>query len=368
MKTAEQIYEKIRDAFLGLNTSITNFNVGSRIRSIFEAISLAIEELWFYAERIYRSLFVVTATGEDLDLRAQEMGIVRRQAQKARGWIKFTGGSGTTIPQGTVVSTNPNVDPVVEFVTLEDAQISDDGYVEVEIEAKEPGLQGNVEAGRICCLVTNVPGVDSVTNETATSGGLDDESDEELRKRCVLKWYSLSYGATENALRAWALEVEGVVEAKVVPAWQGAGTAKVLVWTKNASGKLVPASEQLVEQVQALMDERRPVTTQITVEAPEGTLVDVVVAISIKSGYNFSDVTDAVKSAVESYFDSLKPGESVLKARILAAVINMDGVENARVDAPREDVAIAEGETAILGRCLVNRWTTRVGGQYVYFE
>jgi len=369
MKTAEQIYGKIRDAFIGLNSTITNFNVGSRIRSLFEAVALAIEELWFYADRVYRSLFVVTATGEDLDLRAQELGLQRYSAQKATGIVKFTGEDGTSIPAGTTVSTDPSVDPVVEFITLEDAVISG-GVAFVKVEAKEAGLTGNVEAGKITYLPKPIEGVSSVTNPSPTSGGLDEEDDESLRKRCVLRWYSLSYGATENALRSWALEVPGVAEAKVVSAWQGPGTAKVLVWSKNTEGKLVPATDDIIEAVQAIMDERRPVTTQITVAKPEGTLVNVVIEIACKEYYNYADVAEGVKSAVKQYFDSLNPGEDVLIAKLIAVAMAVEGVENVKVDSPAHDISVSEDETAILGKCVVYRLTlTRYrGGYYAYTE
>ncbi len=90
MKYASDIYQTIRDKFLTLNQTITNFNVGSRIRSIFEAVALAIEEIWFRIDSMYQGLFAATARSEDLDLRALELGVQRRAAQKATGYVRFT--------------------------------------------------------------------------------------------------------------------------------------------------------------------------------------------------------------------------------------------------------------------------------------
>ncbi len=340
MKTAKEIYERIRDALLGRNTTLTNFNVGSRIRSLLEAVALAIEEVWFFADRTYHSLFVVTATGEDLDLRARELGITRKPAQKATGFVRFTGQQGTMIPQGTVVSTDPNASEVVEFVTTQDATIGASGTVDVPIEARVAGLQGNVEDNKITYLPSPITGVDAVTNPTATSGGLDEETDEDLRKRCVLKWWSTSYGATENAIRSWALEVPGVADARVIPAWQGPGTVKVLVWSRDADGNLVPASNDTVAQVQALMDARRPITTRITVEQPTGQVVDVKVAIEVATGYDFNTVADAVEQAIRNLLSTLNPDGTLRVAKILAVTMGVSGVENASVQAPSRDLPI----------------------------
>jgi len=91
MKYASDIYQTIRDKFLTLNQTITNFNVGSRIRSIFEAAALAIEEIWFRIDAMYQGLFAATARDDDLDLRALELGVSRRAAQKATGYVRFSG-------------------------------------------------------------------------------------------------------------------------------------------------------------------------------------------------------------------------------------------------------------------------------------
>jgi uncharacterized phage protein gp47/JayE len=90
MKYASDIYQTIRNKFLTLNQTITNFNVGSRIRSLFEAVALPIEEIWFRIDSMYQGLFAATARSDDLDLRALELGVQRRAAQKAIGYVRFS--------------------------------------------------------------------------------------------------------------------------------------------------------------------------------------------------------------------------------------------------------------------------------------
>ncbi len=90
MKYASDIYQTIRNKFLILNQTITNFNVGSRIRSLFEAVALAIEEIWFRIDSMYQGLFAATARITDLDLRALELGVQRCAAQKAAGYVRFS--------------------------------------------------------------------------------------------------------------------------------------------------------------------------------------------------------------------------------------------------------------------------------------
>lgn len=350
MKYASDIYEVVRNKFLSLNQTITNFNVGSRIRSIFEAVALAIEEVWFRIDTMYQGLFLSTAKEDDLDLRALELGIIRRAAQKASGYVTFYGTAATVIPSGTVCSTDPDIDPVSEFLTTEQKTIPAAGYVDAPVEAKVAGKVGNVEKEKVIYLPQSISGVTEIKNLEGISGGDDEEDDESLRRRTVLRWYALSYGGCEEAFRAWALEVDGVADAQLAACYEGPGTVKVYVWSRDESGKLIPASSVLVAAVQAFLDERKPICTKAVVAQPSGLLVDVFVFLKCKTGYTFATVSESVKTAIVQLFNDLDIGEDLIVSQLLGTIMAIEGVLDAKMGVPKENVECAGTDTIMLGR------------------
>lgn len=355
MKTFKEIYEAIRDKFLSLQKKGTNYNIGGFLRSLKEAIAEAIEKLWFHADRIYQALFIPTAKSTYLDKRAKEMGLERRAATKSTGVVTFTGTAGTIYPLGTIVTTDPDGQLVVEFET--DAQVTIPGgetTVDADITAKVAGASGNVEAGQINTVKNPPTGHTSVTNQQAVSGGADEETDESLRKRCTLKWYATTYGPTNNTIRSWCLEIDGVAEAQVVGNFPEPGKAKIYIWSRNQAGALVPATSALVTTVQTMLDERRPVCFILTAAVPSGVLVNVEVEITVESGHDFLTVRDAVKSSIQTYFAGLSVGDDVYRAEILYAVMGTTGVENANVIEPTSDEEIGATDTAQLGECTIS--------------
>lgn len=87
--------------------------------------------------------------------------------------------------------------------------------VTVAIEALNPGIEGNVNAGAINIMPTPPRGIEGVTNEAPTTGGLPAEEDKQLRERAK---HALERGgnATLNAIKYAVLDVDGVRGAEVL--------------------------------------------------------------------------------------------------------------------------------------------------------
>jgi len=85
--------------------------------------------------------------------------------------------------------------------------------VVAEIAALNPGAEGNVPAGTIV-NVTGVSGF-SVTNNEATLGGSDIESNADLAARCIIAFASVDTG-TEYGYYSTAVEQVGIAKAKIV--------------------------------------------------------------------------------------------------------------------------------------------------------
>ncbi|MDK9699969.1 MAG: baseplate J/gp47 family protein, partial [bacterium] len=102
-------YSDIRDELIGkvaAKTPFTNFSTSSGIRNLLEIIAYVIASLYNFVFKVAQQGFLMTATGEWLDLRARECGVERLLGSKTQMWITFYRAPASnilTIPAGTIV-------------------------------------------------------------------------------------------------------------------------------------------------------------------------------------------------------------------------------------------------------------------------
>ena len=126
------------------------------------------------------------ASGTALDLLCALIGIRRQPSSPASGTVEFRRSTEAdrdyTISSGTTVQTDSN-NPV-RFETTESV-ILEQGTVKqtVEVEAVDPGPDGNVGPNAIEVMPDPPTGVEEVANPEKTIGGSDEETDDELRQR-----------------------------------------------------------------------------------------------------------------------------------------------------------------------------------------
>lgn len=183
----------------------------SPLKKFIQVIAAEQARLWQVLETVYYSGYLDFAVGQSLDNLVTLLGFVRRAAIKATGQVTFYGLDGTQIPANTEIQTSGD-SPIV-FVTDSPVTISG-GSATVNITAKVAGSNGNVAANTITVLTNPIAGVTSVTNQSATTGGRDAESDEEFRNR-VKQSLSSAGAATLDAIRAGVLQVTGVTSVNV---------------------------------------------------------------------------------------------------------------------------------------------------------
>jgi len=124
--TAEQIDAYLRDVskqdeYFGPDHDLTPNSVYASIYTIAEAQEFVDEDI----KDVYESAFLDTATGADLDKVVAITGVQRRSAQRATGYVTFSGQgpvtNSYTIPQGLRVTTESGE---VEYRTLESRQFA----------------------------------------------------------------------------------------------------------------------------------------------------------------------------------------------------------------------------------------------------
>jgi hypothetical protein len=188
MWTQEEFSKKIRDQLYLLDPEISA-KVGTPERKIIDAVSQALAETQFQGFIQDYQFDIETKFGQDLDDFIQMFGFARQTAKRAIGTITFkrnqSNGVAVLIPAGTQVSTVANVfSSSVTFITSVEATISENSlYATVPIEAVISGSTGNVAANTIIVSTSTLSTISEITNNTATYGGSDPESDDELKIR-----------------------------------------------------------------------------------------------------------------------------------------------------------------------------------------
>lgn len=87
-RTFEQILDDMI-AYMQSRTSISDYNVGSVIRTILEAAATEDDEQYFQMVQLLDMFSFATASGEDLDRRLADFGLTRRSAKPAISKVKF---------------------------------------------------------------------------------------------------------------------------------------------------------------------------------------------------------------------------------------------------------------------------------------
>lgn len=209
----------------------------------------ALEKAEFINYNLVRTLMIAFpqyAYGEWLDLHGKQVNLTRHRPKKAYGTIKVTGTAGTEIAAGTVFCT-PATDtgPSVEFNSLKNAVIGEDGVVIVPVEAAESGTASNVKENTVVIMAKPDRNISGITNPEDIKGGTEEESNDAFYDRIALEYSnSMTYIGNDPDYERWAKQA-GAGDCIVIPVAEGPGTVKLFLIDRN--GK--PANEKLVADV-----------------------------------------------------------------------------------------------------------------------
>ena len=295
----------------------------------------AIELSQLYQEGIVQALmaaFPEYAADEFLDLHGEDAGLTRKPAMAATGIVQVTAEEGTVIEAGTVfLVPATDTEDAIEFTSDEDVEWTEDGTLDVAVTAVEGGADGNVAAGTITIMEDPIDEVSAVTNSAPTSGGMDEEDDDDFYERIHAENEdSNSYIGNDSDLRKWALSVDGIGDCIVASAWNGPGTVKIILVDSNGQ----PASPALVQAVsdKILSPDDRSArllptgSADLTCVAATTITINYVATGLVLEGTTAAAVSAAFQSAVKEIYASAKEDNVLRYAKLYAALANIDGV------------------------------------------
>lgn len=82
----------------------------------------------------------------------------------------------------------------------------------------------------------------------------------------------------------------------------------------------------------------------VHIDTPTIRQITVVMSISVKDGFDETEIRDDVQLVVENYIDGLRIGQNVILAKIIQLAMRVNGVTNAKIQIPLSDIVILEEE------------------------
>lgn len=347
--------DQTKDEILGRMLEEISDDLDKRQGSIpYDMLSPASIELalvYIELEGLLDKGFADTAFGEYLDRRCADMGVTRKPADTAHGYVTFTGTEGTVIEAGQRVSTD-SLDPVY-FVTTETVTIAASKTAKARIEAEVGGAAGNVGIGAITLTVGNITGVSAVTNDEPTIDGVDPESDEDLLDRYIDRVTAPIASGNPSHYRQWAREVAGIRDAKVYPIWKGAGTVKVVLL--NSENKS-PSAEKITETADYI-ESQRPIGAAVTVVGVQEVPINIVLSAKIASYTTIEAVTAELRSGLFAYLQDLAFNDPLVRytqvQRVTLDIPEIIDYSNLTVNGGTGNIEIPDDSVAVIGTVTV---------------
>lgn len=330
--SVDEIYESMR----GIIPTDIDSSQGSHTWNFLRPTALVVSEVCEdILPRVVMLIFPATAYGEYLDAHATTRGMSRRAATAASGELTITGSANTVIPAGSVFSTVSanDSDPSVSYATTAAATIPSTGSVTVAVTCTQTGTIGNTTENTVILVSSRINGITSVTNEEAITGGTDEETDASLQARIAEydQTQGDSYTGNVSDYRRWAMSVDGVGSATVIPANDDTGLVTIILTDSNGD----PATEQLCEAVYNYIispddssTRLAPVNANLDVEPPTTVAITISATVELEEEATIDSVKTAFRTALNSYMPEAESDGEIKYTRIAAILSATEGVND----------------------------------------
>ena len=333
IKSMYDVFTSLVDWITAKTDKITDFNVGSAIRTLTEAIAVQFEEFYFSMKQ--NVLFAIENSVYN------SFGFDLKISQAASGYVTvdFTEplpGS-LTFPKSTVFCTS-SVYGYIYFESTEEVYAQQGSIsVMVPVQCKTSGTTGNVPGGSITTIVTTNTIIYEVYNEAAFTNGVNGETSTERKKRFQDYIKTLARG-TADAIVYGCLEVEGVFGAWVDDSYIG----YVKLYAHNSDGEL---PEELRQAILSNLQNYRAGGIEVEVLPIVKNPIDLSLRIMISNEYDTKTYEQLLNSLVVRYMNEYSVATNFYTADIIHVIKSAyeDVVVNINI-LIGEDTLIGENE------------------------
>lgn len=345
LKKYTDIYNDCKNYIIANQDRITDFNDGSTISTEIESFCREMAAMYSQARSGFSAVLAKIAYSA--------FKFPKQPASYASGTVAFTRDDTTmakTLSAGTQVSTNGGV----VFKTTADALVPiGTATVSASIQAVDSGTSGNVAAGTITTIVSDIA-MDSVANQSAISGGLDAETDAQYQARFLayINGLGLSnkYGIIAGALTDSSLRSASIVEC--FPPAQG--LYNLILYIDDGNGN---ASATTIAAVKSLIDGAgiktnpgyRAAGINVLYAAPTAVLINITMALTISYAIDSTLAKSDLNDAITTFINALTIGETVVVKQLEKALLAYGWVLDVATALPSANTLISDSEIARIG-------------------
>ncbi|ATI15621.1 baseplate J-like protein [Bordetella phage vB_BbrM_PHB04] len=335
-------------------SKVTDFNVGSVVRTVVEAPASEIDELY---QQMHNGLkeAIPAATYFSFDFDALP-------ALPATGMVRVTiasNASDVLISSGTTVS---YLNGDIDYTVNQDVIIpAGDTFADVLVTAATAGAAGNVAAGTQFTLSPAPTGFVSATNLSPWSNGTDAETEDDRKLRFRAFVQSLNRGtvaALEYGLKTTSLTdasgnvTERVVSASIVEPWKDIDSSMPISLVEcyihngvgSTSSVLVNRAREVIYGYYDSSGKAVPgwkaAGVKVEVYAAVEQTVDVIGDLTALPGYDKPTLVTQATEAVYAYIQGLEIGAPAILSEIIAIIMDIEGVYNFVPSAPTADTTV----------------------------
>lgn len=321
-----------------------------------QSVGKEIARYYAYVQWLQDMHYALTATGDWLDKKGTEHGIFRKKATRSTGKVLFKGSIGTVIPHGFRVYSDTQT-----YQVMYGGTISSDSGILLDVRSVDVGERVNLPAGAIDTY-DGLSGLLGVENPEPITGGTDEEDDEHLRERLLLKMRYPGTSGNKYHYMHWAMEVDGVGRVKVFPEWKGPGTVKVSVLDSTQG----VASEELKKKVKDHIDiddgsgdTLAPIGATLTVSTATEKAINIEAKITgVDETVVPADLVDVYKVFLKDYFKEVAYTRTrVTAAKLIDILWSIDGVGDIldfKVNGAGENIVFGDEEIPVVGTVVLS--------------
>jgi uncharacterized phage protein gp47/JayE len=340
-------------------SALLNFSTGSVLRAIMEAsASIGLWMQWLIL-LVLQNTRAATSVGSDLDTWVADFSLTRLPAVAATGAVTFARYSTTAtalIVPGVTVKTSDGTQTFTVTTDITNGlwNASQGGYLvpigttnaTVPVAAVNLGAQGNIAAGTISLIASAISGIDTVTNASGYTNGINAESDAALRARFA-NYINTRAQGTDAAVGYAVSSVQQNLVWAIAENQNANGTTNAgnfVVTVDDGSGS---PSSTLLAAVTAAVNLVRPVGTTYLVQGPAVTTANIAFTITVATGVVKANLLAPAVTAVTAYVNALPIG-GTLPYSVIAKLVydsatagQITNVTGVTINSAAVDIAVA---------------------------
>ena len=339
------------------SAAVLDFTVGSVWLALSEAVAAIVLWLQYLCILILGTTRAATSNGSDLDSFYADFFFAREPAVPASGTVTLSRNSAAqaalVVPGAQIKTTDGTQIFTVTTDTSNPAWSTfagaTAGYfvpaglasVTVPVVDAVAGSAGNIQAGTLTLLASNLPGIDNATNASAFTNGLDAESDTAFRARFQIYIAGLATGNAAAIVGA-AEAVQQGVRTQLRNNYPGPGF--YTLYADDGSGA---APNSFIAAVTAAVQAVTSEGVQPAVLRPTLIPAGIIAGLQINPAANRPTVVANVGTALADFVAGLPIGGTLpylqLPSVIFGADPNVTGLASLSINGGAADVVAGEG-------------------------